>query len=136
MGDRMAELAARPSASTGSRGHRRCVLVPVATTVARVRRRGYNQAALLADRVGRRRGLPVRDALERTSGSASQTRLRPDERAENVRGVFRCARPAWVRGADVILVDGNPLDNLKVLENYDESVDLVMVDGRIYVDNR
>ena len=38
--------------------------------------------------------------------------------------------------ADVILVDGNPLQNLKLLENYEETIDLVMVDGEIYVDNR
>lgn len=38
--------------------------------------------------------------------------------------------------ADVILVDGNPLQDLKVLENYEETIDLVMVDGKVYVDNQ
>ena len=105
MGDRMAELRLPERTENDTRPHRRRVLVPVPTTKARARSRGYNQAALLAERVGQRLGLPVRHALERTSGSASQTRLRPDERAENVRGVFRCVRPGWVEGADVLLVD-------------------------------
>ena len=34
--------------------------------------------------------------------------------------------------ADVILVDGNPLESLKIFENYTETIDLVMVDGEIY----
>jgi imidazolonepropionase-like amidohydrolase len=38
--------------------------------------------------------------------------------------------------ADVILVDGNPLEDLKLLENYEETIDLVMVDGRVYVENQ
>lgn len=38
--------------------------------------------------------------------------------------------------ADVILVDGNPLESLKVFEDYENTIDLVMVDGRVYVDNR
>ena len=38
--------------------------------------------------------------------------------------------------ADVILVDGNPLDSTEVLADYENNIDLVMVDGAIEVDNR
>jgi imidazolonepropionase-like amidohydrolase len=38
--------------------------------------------------------------------------------------------------ADVILVDGNPLESLKIFEDYENTIDLVMVDGQVYVDNR
>jgi len=34
--------------------------------------------------------------------------------------------------ADIILVDGNPLQDILVLQNYDENIDLVMKDGKIY----
>jgi imidazolonepropionase-like amidohydrolase len=37
--------------------------------------------------------------------------------------------------ADVILVDGNPLDDLSVLNDYENVIDYVMVDGVNYVDN-
>jgi imidazolonepropionase-like amidohydrolase len=37
--------------------------------------------------------------------------------------------------ADVILVDGNPLDDLTILEDYENVIDYVMVDGVSYVDN-
>jgi predicted amidophosphoribosyltransferase len=79
------------------------VVVPVPTTSSRLRARGYNQAGLLADRVGARLGLPVGDALERVRGDVSQTALTPEERRSNVRGAFRCSGP--VRGASVLLVD-------------------------------
>jgi imidazolonepropionase-like amidohydrolase len=38
--------------------------------------------------------------------------------------------------ADVILVDGNPLEGTKVLEDYENTIDFVMVDGKVHVDNR
>ena len=38
--------------------------------------------------------------------------------------------------ADVILVDGNPLDDLSILDDYANVIDYVMVDGDVYVDNR
>lgn len=38
--------------------------------------------------------------------------------------------------ADVILVDGNPLEGTEVLVDYEDTVDYVMVDGKTYVDKR
>ncbi len=38
--------------------------------------------------------------------------------------------------ADVILVDGNPLDSTDVLADYENTIDLVMIDGVIEVDKR
>ena len=48
------------------------VLVPVPLHPARRRRRGFNQAALLAAAVGARTGLPVSDCLERRSRAPAQ----------------------------------------------------------------
>lgn len=39
-------------------------------------------------------------------------------------------------GADLLLVDGNPLDDLNVLANPDRSLRIVMKDGRFYKDTR
>jgi ComF family protein len=96
MGDRMANTDLPVTAP---------VVVPVPTTAARVRRRGYNQAALLAWRVARRRGWTFEELLERRSGGVSQTTLRPEQRAANVRGAFRCSDPSRIRGREVLLVD-------------------------------
>ena len=83
------------------------LVVPVPTTAARVRTRGYNQAELLAQSFARACGLAVVCALERVGKGATQVSLHPSERRANVRGVF-AARPAHLarlRGVQVILID-------------------------------
>lgn len=83
----------------------RSVVVPVPTTPARIRRRGYNQAGLLAGVVARRLGVPCREALRRSSAPRSQTSLSPRARRENVRGAFAVADGVGLEGADIVLVD-------------------------------
>lgn len=82
-------------------------VVPVPTTATRLRRRGYNQAGLVAARVAELLGVPCREALRRADGARSQTALAPDERRRNVRGAFEPAWPsaAALPGAHVLLVD-------------------------------
>lgn len=82
-------------------------LVPVPTTMQRRRSRGYNQARLLAEVLGRELSLPVVDALRRTRGGATQVALHPSQRLTNVRGAFatRDGLSARLKGAHVVLVD-------------------------------
>ena len=103
MGARMARVFASDRTSHFPPGSRQ-VVVPVPTTERRLRERGYNQAALLARRVGADLRLPVRTALARRSGGPSQTALRSEARRENVRDVFRATTES-VGGAHVLLVD-------------------------------
>jgi ComF family protein len=83
------------------------VVVPVPTTAERLRRRGYNQAELLAASFAERTGRPLcRAALVRQAEGRSQTELTPAERRANVRGVFAPGRSHdGVVGARVLLVD-------------------------------
>jgi len=99
--------APRQGAASGMADQPCTLVVPMPTTDARVRSRGYNQAALLADEVGRRLGLDVRPVLTRRSGAASQTSLTPEQRRHNVRGVFEpvAGSARVVVGTHVVLVD-------------------------------
>jgi ComF family protein len=82
------------------------LLIPVPLFPGRERTRGFNQAALLARRVGRSWGLPVhRDVLVRAIDTRAQTELTGRERRQNVRGAFRVRRPDTVAGRHVIVVD-------------------------------
>jgi ComF family protein len=68
-------------------------------------RRGYNQAALLAEEVSQVLGLPLLPALRRQRATRRQALLDIDRRKANVKGVF-APHPRWsVRGRHVLLVD-------------------------------
>lgn len=82
-------------------------MVPVPTTRTRRRRRGYNQAAVLAEAVGGILGRPVVRALHRRPGARSQVALQPLERGHNVLRAFeaRGEGSRRIRGRHVLLVD-------------------------------
>lgn len=82
------------------------IVVPVPLHRARLRERGYNQAALLARPLARRLNVPLAPfALERARETAPQASLAADERARNVATAFRCRRPSDVAHKRVLLVD-------------------------------
>jgi ComF family protein len=81
------------------------VIVPVPLHPQRQRERGYNQSALLARELARHTGLPVAEGtLLRITPTPPQVGLKALERAENVRGAFRCQDDA-LAGKQVLLVD-------------------------------
>ena len=81
------------------------VVVPVPLHAARLRERGYNQAALLARVMARRIGLPLDErTLVRQRATASQVDLDASQRKENVRGAFSCF-DRTLAGRRVLLVD-------------------------------
>jgi ComF family protein len=91
-------LASRPQAVDA--------LVPVPLDAARLRARGYNQAALLATTLGDALDWPVvTTALQRTRTTRPQVGLSARERQANVRGAFECPEPALVQGRRLLLVD-------------------------------
>lgn len=77
----------------------------VPMTARAERRRGYNQAKLLAEALGERLNLPVLDsALEKLKETAEQKSLDRKEREQNLKGCFRAER-AQIEGKTLILVD-------------------------------
>ena len=64
------------------------VIVPVPVHRDRERRRGYDQAALIASVAGRELGLPVARIVERARATTAQFDLDRPARASNVRGAF------------------------------------------------
>ena len=74
----------------------------VPMSLADRRRRGFNQARLLAEGVGRRLGLPVEPLLAKGRRTLPQAGLPAAERQENLRGAFRLVRSPRTRA---LLVD-------------------------------
>ena len=82
------------------------VVVPVPLHWRRERKRGFNQAAALAEVFGKKAGLPVLEgALRRRKAGRSQTELKREERRENVKDAFEARRPEELRGKTILLVD-------------------------------
>ena len=68
-------------------------------------RRGYNQAALLAKELGRRRGLPLVRGVRRRRATPPQAGLSGAGRRANVAGAFQPLRGRPLQGMRVLLVD-------------------------------
>lgn len=84
------------------------LLAPVPLHRWRIWRRGYNQAALIARALARRRGLELAlDLVERTKATPLLRGLGPAARVKAVRGAFHVphGRRETVRGRSVLLVD-------------------------------
>lgn len=81
------------------------VVVPVPLHAARMRERGFNQAALLAREMARPSKLAIDErTLVRHRSTASQVDLNAEQRKENVHDAFRCTSDALV-GKRVLLID-------------------------------
>lgn len=83
------------------------LVVPTPVSPVRLRQRGYNQAALLAEAVAAERGWTCApDVLVRSRASETQTALHPSERRANVAGAFEApGGPGSLRLEHVLLVD-------------------------------
>ncbi|MBV9595357.1 MAG: ComF family protein [Chloroflexi bacterium] len=81
------------------------LVVPVPLSGARLRSRGFNQAALLAGCVAPAvRGVLAEDVLSRADRPAQRT-LTAAQRRSNLEGAFACARGLELAGKRVLLVD-------------------------------
>jgi ComF family protein len=80
-------------------------LVPVPIGPIRLRERGYNQAALVAEAIGGALHIPVMPALERVKEGPSQTRLGEAERRANVRDAFKVRADLNPEGLRLLLID-------------------------------
>lgn len=81
-------------------------IIPVPLHRKRLRQRGFNQASLLARMLGRQLSLAVScDALLRSCWTEPQTRLKREERLQNVKGAFHVADAGKVRDRYLLLVD-------------------------------
>lgn len=81
------------------------ILVPVPMTESEMKRRGFNQAELLAREVGRRLNIPVLPALVKTRETAPQKELTGKEREENLKGCFAVAYGKYIAGRKIMLID-------------------------------
>ena len=80
-------------------------IIPVPLHPSRLRKRGFNQAEILARELGERCGLPVRtDVLYRIRRTSPQKLLGRQERLQNLKGAFGVSAD-WTPCGNVLLID-------------------------------
>lgn len=88
------------------RPHGPAALAPIPLHRSRQRERGFNQALLIAEELGRRLGLPVIQPLRRRQPTDQQIDMKSyAERKRNVAGAFAVSNVEAVAERTVILVD-------------------------------
>ncbi len=104
VGTFMGEEMARRAESAVRRAH---FVVPIPTSARNRRRRGYNQARVIAHALAEGLELPLLGCLERRRQGGTQTALNPMERRDNVKDAFVLtdARREVVKGRRLVLVD-------------------------------
>ena len=87
------------------RGEQWDAIVPVPLHWQRRWRRGFNQSALLARFLARRKAIPMVQALKRVRYTPTQTGLSNTGRRKNVAAAFDAVRRRSVSGRRILLVD-------------------------------
>lgn len=88
------------------RGQKNSFIVPVPLHALKKREREFNQAAVLAVRLSRATAIPVNEKiLARIKPTETQTHLKREERAVNMRGAFAVRDGPKLNGERIILVD-------------------------------
>lgn len=80
------------------------IIVFVPMSESELKKRGFNQAELLAMEVGRRLDIPVLPALVKIKDTSQQKELKGKDRASNLEGAFACLFEQ-VKGRKILLVD-------------------------------
>jgi ComF family protein len=81
-------------------------IVPVPLHAEKLSARGYNQAALIAEGMGKVLGIPVlENVLVRVKNTESQTKKTREERIENMQAAFEPVNAEKINGKHLLLTD-------------------------------
>ena len=80
------------------------VLVPVPVHPSRKRQRGFNQAQILADKIGRKLEIPVKELIKRDRKTKPQKELNPAQRLKNLEAAFQ-AQSVPLDVKTILLID-------------------------------
>jgi ComF family protein len=80
------------------------LIIPVPTATSRVRQRGFDHAALLAQQLAKELQIPAEPVLWRL-GQSRQLGTKRDERLKQAHGSYIVRKPSAVSGRNILLVD-------------------------------
>lgn len=81
------------------------VIIPVPLHKKRKRKRGYNQATILAQELGKRSGIPINQkAVVRVGRTTPQKVLNRQQRRRNLKNAFKVTK-YWNKARNVLIID-------------------------------
>ncbi len=102
----LADPLGRMAAGVDFGGQNFEAVIPVPLHVSRLRERGFNQALLIGEGLGKKHKVKVlRRAIQRVRNTPPQVSLGPSDRKRNVRKAFAVVQPEKIRGKNLLLVD-------------------------------
>lgn len=81
------------------------VITFVPATEKSIKKRGFNQSQLLAEKVGEKVLVPVVDCLVKVKETDRQAKLNREQRQKNLNQAFKVKDKALVKGKNVLIVD-------------------------------
>ena len=83
------------------------IFVPIPLSSAKLRKRGYNQAEILAKNLSKKLSFSIVNCLERVKETKSQFELNKEERRKNMAGAFRLKKEFkdYIKNKNILLVD-------------------------------
>jgi competence protein ComFC len=106
LGKYLADLVGRSIAGEDDIWEGVDAIIPVPLHPKKLKKRGYNQAAVLSRHLSRLKGVKLlENCLIKARNNPAQTSLTAAERKDNVRGAYLVRKPAFVRGRILLLVD-------------------------------
>ncbi|MEE8131881.1 MAG: phosphoribosyltransferase family protein [Candidatus Paceibacterota bacterium] len=82
------------------------IVVPIPLHSQRERKRGFNQAELLAEFIAKNMNIELIEGLNRIKDTESQSKQKNQEaRNKNIVGCFKIRNPELIKGKNIILVD-------------------------------
>ncbi len=83
------------------------LIIPVPLDRARERKRGFNQALMIAKMIKRIHSseLAIEKIVKKTKHTAPQSQLKREHRLNNLTGAFKLAQPKAVAGKNILLID-------------------------------
>lgn len=80
-------------------------IIPAPTSAKRARRRGYDQAKLIARHVSKQTSIPYKDALVRLGSSSNQVGATRRARQNQIKGVFGVKPSINLENINILLID-------------------------------
>ncbi len=81
------------------------VIIPVPMFSGKLKKRGFNQAALLAEAVAAKLDLPWKEGLKKLRDTHSQAGLNKQERLSNLQGTLAVTDSKAIEGQNILLID-------------------------------